>query len=136
MKPAAPLTSTLMSRSYRAWPLRSAGPYADPALDHVEIDDLQPPVRAPTLDLVWRMPESVQRMVPVEIGHDVCFKVQSVVPVAFEDVPVDEALQIMAASLDLKNRNILRHFELDLQVRERLPKQRHGAREFVAFLFG
>src|SRR6266540_6525125 len=112
MKPAAPLTSTLMSRSYRAGSLRSAGPYAYPALDHVEIDDLQSLVRAPTLDLIWRMPEGVQRMVPVKICHDVCLKVQIVVPVAFEDVPVDEALQIMAASLDLKDGDILRHFEL------------------------
>src|SRR5215831_11593190 len=71
----------------------------------------------------------VARAVPVEIGYDRSLSSQTFVPEALEEIPVDEALNVIAAAFDAQGGNI-RRIELDIQ-RAQAPAQlgellRHG----------
>src|SRR5262249_56888788 len=49
----------------------------------------------PTLDFFRRMLPSILRIIPIEIDHIVRFKIECIIPITFDEVVVDQPLNVV-----------------------------------------
>src|SRR6266850_6840144 len=91
--------------------------HGESALFRVEATDLEASLGTPRAYLGLGLAVRVLRPVPVEVDVEVLLERITVVPEELREVPVDEALHVVAAALDAKSRNV---FDIDrrLQCRE------------------
>jgi hypothetical protein len=61
------------------------------------------------------MPMSIRRMVPIEVDMNVLVLGETVIPVHLGEMPVNQALDIVATRLDPEIWNILGHLDLGVE---------------------
>jgi hypothetical protein len=49
----------------------------------------------------------VKRVIPIEVSDAVHVPVETLIPITFQYMPINETLQVVSPSLDLKYRNVL-----------------------------
>src|SRR5580704_5739271 len=128
--PLAPVTRTRMASSPR--PGHERG---DPVRIRVIESILDnPELSKPTLDLLDRVLPGVMRVIPVEIDHVVDFKIESVVPEAFDEPVVDQALHIVRSGRDVQDVDGLGQRDLGIEAAELTPELGKGPAGRIAFL--